>query len=314
MTVLESSEDNKESIMSALDRTEKVFQEQRRSTKHLADREQAKEALQVLNEWRKKNIDLQPTGGLYKVKIGDAHYPSKDVNDEDLLHWDKKISEQSPKVQNSIKNILREYKVGRARAKEIQDITGENFYNLLYSSMEAPDTKSQLVRGKIGIPKAVTDFMHGHGVKGVKYLDQYSRRPVVIPVLNGQEMAQGNIRTLLQDLKREQAWNSDLTDANILDHGIERSIKGMHESGTQGDLKFHEQNLTWLRSTKANKAKITWKEPPPGTHNYVIFRGKDIKILEKMSMLAGTTAVGGAGLGASALIEALNKKKKKAAP
>lgn len=94
------------------------------------------------------------TGSLYTVDIN--------VNDEDLLDWDKPLSEQSEKVKQIVTNQW----VG---PRPFSSYSGADLYRnpLPWSDEAYADSQAQL--------KRASKWWSDHGIKGIRYLDQGSR-------------------------------------------------------------------------------------------------------------------------------------------
>ena len=122
-------------------------------------RKAAKEYDDLLIERRTLN---EAEGNLYKVDI--------DVKDEDLLDWDKPLSEQSEKVQKAFAKyasgddpILKELFSEGISAENIgvtEKSTGGQIYNTIAS----------------GDPKKASEALFAAGIPGIRYLDGISRK------------------------------------------------------------------------------------------------------------------------------------------
>ena len=91
--------------------------------------------------------DLEAQGNLYKVDI--------DVKDEDLLDWDKPLSEQSEKVQKVLAEMNDDY---RSDSDE-------------YDSNE----QGQITYSRLGNPQEASKALLAAGISGIRYLDGTSR-------------------------------------------------------------------------------------------------------------------------------------------
>jgi hypothetical protein len=92
--------------------------------------------------------DLEAQGNLYKVDI--------DVKDEDLLDWDKPLSEQSEKVQKALAEMNADY---RSDSDE-------------YDSNE----QGQITYSRLGNPQEASKALLTAGIPGIRYLDGTSRK------------------------------------------------------------------------------------------------------------------------------------------
>ena len=120
-------------------------------------------------ESNKDRLELKRSeGNLYKVDI--------DVKDEDLLDWDKPLSEQSEKVQAILKQAalnlanddsfldrdLQALEV--ARTGKGKPLTGSDVYADIQEALESRDSK------------AASEYLLATGIPGIRYLDGTSRK------------------------------------------------------------------------------------------------------------------------------------------
>ena len=140
------------------------------------DKERAVEMLNALREERgfspnedDEIIDAirEKGGNVYKVKIN--------ANPDELLHWDKPLSEQSQKIQNLIPSLSE--KLGYEVDPES---TGKKIYLDLERAffMHPNENHPEWMRGqeiRIPIAKIASEYLNSLGVKGIQYLDQASR-------------------------------------------------------------------------------------------------------------------------------------------
>lgn len=110
---------------------------------------------------------LVRSGNLYTVELlGDA---------EDFLDWDKPLSEQSEKVKAAVSSLLE-------LNKDIaEDSAGSDIYQIL--SIKLGSEKefgfgALAWKGRVRNDKAASDALAKAGVKGIRYLDEGSRRAV----------------------------------------------------------------------------------------------------------------------------------------
>ena len=141
------------------------------------------DAAQLLRE----NADLSGSGSLYTVDI--------DVDPDDLLDWDKPLSQQSEAVQKAVKKNLDIRPIQRPDDKKglmvvgpdgtgknivgiradtaeeaFDQLTGERIYSLLGNN-EVIDSGLSYEESQ----ELATKLLSDEGIKGVKYLDQDSR-------------------------------------------------------------------------------------------------------------------------------------------
>ena len=116
--------------------------------------------VKTLNENDIKEIK----GNLYKVDL--------DVKDEDLLDWDKPLSEQSKKVQNALKSISGNWLWEDALSGK----AGEQVGAALYSTLRATFPDAEFSRDRIDASKKASDTLLAAGIHGIRYLDGTSRK------------------------------------------------------------------------------------------------------------------------------------------
>jgi hypothetical protein len=102
-----------------------------------------------------KDTTPTPTGNLYTVEL--------DVDDADLLDWDKPLSEQSEKVQRAIKNATADiWKTDKAKYE------GSVVYNGLVEDLRNLDRNNA--------EKMASERLLTAGIPGIRYADQGSRQ------------------------------------------------------------------------------------------------------------------------------------------
>jgi len=174
-------------------------------------------------------------------------------DEEDLLHWDKPLQEQSPKVIET----LRKFDFDPIRNR---DWSGQDIYDNIA-------TQEYTKRGDWDIPdprKLASKALHEAGIPGIRYLDQGSRNPPNVYDLQSQ----------LDYMKKQKA------DAEIGEFG---AIHGYNPpSRWNPDPKGYNENfikdvidpkIAHLEE-KLKEAKF-WKP----THNYVIFDPSNLTII-----------------------------------
>jgi hypothetical protein len=143
------------------------------------------EEREVADQYRPYKDDLvdkfQRGGNLYTVDI--------DANDEELMDWDKPLSQQSEKVQEAVRPFIeREIKESLARdpkyttrqsaeryavdswsaAKFYDELSHENRKTVQWGKMHPWDAEA-------ADSKVASELLASKGIKGVRYLDQKSR-------------------------------------------------------------------------------------------------------------------------------------------
>ncbi|MDD5289395.1 MAG: hypothetical protein PHY28_09845, partial [Dehalococcoidales bacterium] len=203
------------------------------------------------------NFEEKKTGRLYQVELAPA--------DDELLLWDKPLSEQSEKVRSilnkaglyndieaagsyfkieptasgkSFKVVSDAYEYGTYRTKEAADAkladlqkayrsTGQSFYYDLTHSK--------------GSDKAASDYLHSLGIRGIKYLDGSSRNTATFKITPPSQTVAGD-------------WMVKSDDYNS---------KGVH-------FKTEQEAKAYLK-----------EQQEKANHNYVIFSDEDIEVTAK---------------------------------
>jgi hypothetical protein len=122
-----------------------------------------KRMLEVANSIKsKKDIEFTQ-GNLYSVDL--------DVDDADLLDWDKPLSEQSAKVQAALKSISGNWLWQDA----ISGKGGEMVGGALYSTLRARFPDAEFSRDGVDASKKASEALLAAGIPGIRYLDGGSR-------------------------------------------------------------------------------------------------------------------------------------------
>ena len=151
---------NREGIKALQDQILDLNSKQKLST----TREEADKYLNAQNDLiEKRNAIENAQGNLYKVDIPDEHIPT-------MMEWDKSLGEQSPFVKKAVNSLkkhitpeMRDELGGDLNVLFGKDVTPAQFLN----TWEIIHPES-----KIGIGE---ELLNKAGVKGVKYLDNFSR-------------------------------------------------------------------------------------------------------------------------------------------
>jgi hypothetical protein len=114
-------------------------------------------------EWIRNNEDriFEDTGNVYESALHAA--------DDEFLHWDKPLSEQSEKVQDAVRSFNTEpkgYQVTDSdwSAKRIEGIEDADGAGIL-----------EILKQQVGDAHGVSKALESKGLKGIKFLDQSSR-------------------------------------------------------------------------------------------------------------------------------------------
>lgn len=123
-------------------------------------------------------------GWVPETSSGNLYTVTLDVNDEDLLDWDKPLSEQSEKVQKILKGALSRSEADRIsddallaelgvtdeyNGAAIPELTGADAYRSLFKG------KTESVFGNTKNAKAASELLNSLGIPGIRYLDGNSR-------------------------------------------------------------------------------------------------------------------------------------------
>jgi len=111
-----------------------------------------KQKLSLIDEAEKNNWLEFSKGNLYKVDL--------DVKDEDLLDWDKPLSEQSEKVQKSLAGL-------NGRLPNGEELTNKTKGERIYGAF---------AEGAFGDTEAASMRLFDFGIPGIRYLDGTSRK------------------------------------------------------------------------------------------------------------------------------------------
>jgi hypothetical protein len=199
-------------------------------------RKAAKEYDNLLIERRTLN---EAEGNLYKVDI--------DVKDEDLLDWDKPLSEQPESVRDSLIQLINERipkEIADAQLNKLKT-KGGSLYALISDSFG---------ESAQGTPeKRASEALLAAGIPGIRYLD-------------------GMSRTSASDINRRDEL---LKEVPQLQKTLENNPR---------DWEMRKQFEDWLTSSEQELAalerQIKSAETAP-THNYVVFDENLITILDK---------------------------------
>jgi hypothetical protein len=91
--------------------------------------------------------------------FGNKYSVQLNVRPEEMLDWDKPLSEQSDNVKTAISG----QRFYSSRIPDVNKATGEQIY------------QAMLDNGFLGTPKRVSERLASIGIKGIRYLDQFSR-------------------------------------------------------------------------------------------------------------------------------------------
>jgi len=229
-----------------------------------------------------REIAISDPGALYRTEI--------DVTPDQLLDWDKPMSEQSEAVRE-----LAKYHNLEKSQSGLKENTGAGLYQALGQRNAGADFDNSSIRGA---DRYANPVLEEAGIKGIKYLDGNSRsRPMrdvkaqfldelpedaeiddVIELLDGDTFSPEN-KTLLQSLAADDWLGFDYPSQSL--------------SAALGD------NLSnYDASPELTEVIRAIRDKPENTSNYVIFDDKLINIAERGAATPGMMALlaaGGAG-------------------
>lgn len=96
------------------------------------------------------------TGSMYKIDLPDEHI-------EQMLDWDKPLSQQHPNVQKAIKN------------SNVASLWKEQIGHDIEKSQPQADFVYKTIAEKLGSQQAASNYFKELGIPGIKYFDEKSR-------------------------------------------------------------------------------------------------------------------------------------------
>lgn len=247
----------------------------------------------ILSELEGLDIDevkMADGGNLYEVEI--------DASPDELLDWDKPLSEQSEKV----KDALAEYKkdlddVIKANKSIIDDLVakvkGEGRRPTDKEKMRVNDAQQLLTRYRYddgnlyqklerfyGAGAQSSEFLKSKGIKGIQYLDGVSRNKPIKDI----------IREFQQELPDDADFDEvmDMVHNGGFSHEKANVIRGLEESDWLGfeypsqaiSAAYSKDFMSFDPSQRLIDA-IEASKPQDATKNYVIFDDSLITILNE---------------------------------
>ena len=182
-----------------------------------------------MDVWTGPNDVMEPTGNLYKVDL--------DVKNEDLLDWDKPLSEQPENVRDAVTALIKE-----RTPKEIADVflsnaeaKGGSLYALISDSFG---------ESAQGTPeKRASEALLAAGIPGIRYLDGGSRLSIKPPETKAKghqwEVVDGagklkarepNEESARKKMEAMQTYNYVVFDENLI------KILDKNDKPVEGDL------------------------------------------------------------------------------
>ena len=202
----------------------------------------------------------------YPVNKGNLYTAELDVEPEDLLDWDKPISEQSPKVKAALQSVSDNWLWQDA----ISGKGGEQVGGALYSTLRATFPDAEFSRDGVDASKKASEALLAAGIPGIRYLDGGSR-------LNPNTMEEARARVRIA---KRDAGNSpqNATYQKILKDEEQRlaDLEQEQQRNTYNYVAFDE-NL--IRITEENGNRIAAADAlagqAPSVTNYSIGKKQD---------------------------------------
>lgn len=206
------------------------------------------DVVSVLEDWSDSGAQLEdapkaPEGALMRVDVA--------VHDDEMLDWDKPLSEQSEVVQKAMKHVLAKIAETDKSAARNADAWGITPAEWL-TRQEKDSTGKQLysmLEKSFGSDKAASEYLDSIGIKGIKFLDSPSRT---------------NTNVL--------GWDASIIEAQLANRRayIEKNKQYTDDPRIARELKEAEKNIAFLEEqlSEFNKKK---------TRNLVIFNDKNIQ-------------------------------------
>lgn len=211
-------------------------------------------------------------GYLYHIKTN--------VKDEDLLHLDRQIKDQGEHIQDIAREFdnSRGYDFYDADNPSVNDPvsrTGEQLYKRMSREFDRT-TQLGLLSKKGGGDVLASEFLKDKGIKGLKFLDQNSRKPPEVLYSGKPTRFSGQVTPKESAI----AWVAANIE-NQINNGKPVDIEAAKTEAINWAYKTltgerDKQKLTELQAL--NTADFTVKYPKKQTHNHVIFKGEDIDV------------------------------------
>lgn len=227
--------------------------------------------------------EFKKPGKLYQVELA----PTED----ELLDWDKPLSEQSEKVKAALGKVIErlrgmdegshQWKMSYRMVASPEMIEGRQAYKLLAALNDDKDSIDP------NGDKAASEYLHSIGIRGIKYLDGSSRnRPL-------KEIKAEFLAELPEDADTAEVM--ELVGTGRFSPKNEALIKALADDDWLG-FDYPAQAISAalgnsLSNYDASPALLQAVSDAKngGTHNYVIFDDADVKITAKESRASAAT-------------------------
>ena len=164
---------------------------------------------------------------------GNEYTVSLDVKPEELLDWDKPLSEQSPAIRRIVEKV---------RPGIMSHVTGEKLYDAIrHSEMARLEPGDREHPNSQTYAKRASEYLNSLGIKGIRYLDQGSRRAFDVQYQDGKWLALDNSplgywrkgSTLLGEFDTKQEAEAAIAKQQTSNYVIfdESVIKITHKNG-----------------------------------------------------------------------------------
>ena len=203
-----------------------------------------------------------------QVKGGNLYSVELNVEPEDLLDWDKPLSEQSEKIRRAAgldENAVRRYEQIQVRLNELQKNSGLDSPEWNSLVQKARDIRTQYPLNEsgqefyknLGKPQEASKKLAAMGIPGIRYLDQGSR---------------GNRQTQWQDPAAKSKYADPEFTEGIVQNYLESS------NGNAADALKRLRESPPQQYQIAADALESGDIIPAPTYNYVVFDENLIKI------------------------------------
>ena len=204
---------------------------------------------------------IKPEGDLHRIDLA--------VTDDELLDWDKPLSEQSDLVKKAIEQLPHEVqvKLDRVRDNEFNfstNTTGEKLYEILRTAVKDPNVKKDP-----GSAKRASLALYAAGIKGIHYLDQNSRGSQ--DSLTSNTIKKREVEERLRMLRKAVSKQAEFIAKHESTSDVADTKKSMaiHEAAIAKDedfLDYVNHNLADAKQALEHKA----------TRNIVVFDESDV--------------------------------------
>lgn len=237
---------------------------------------------QYRNLWLKTAQVLRDKGEAEKTSKGGIYTVDLLAKPEELLDWDKPLSQQSTVVRNALERVIAEHRKSTPGNQQLGiDPSGEEIYRFL-SQSETPIPGTAFKQP--ASPKNASHFLNLSGIKGIRYLDQGSRLDESVMIGDRAFKA------------TERGSNSELAAYAFLKGGETKrgALDFLNSEMQKLDALNRTAGTDMLRGAVARAIEIVEDfelKRIPKTYNYVIFDENVIRILDKNGQRVSTDEV-----------------------